>query len=296
MQPLENSSQEQELIEASALKTMENSLKNLRIVDLELFISAARMRSLSKAALAHHLSQSGASAAVQRVEAAFHASLCTHERRQFRLTREGLSLLPKFEEVVRKVRDLISINSQPSIRLVTTHAIAAVAVPSLLSLGKIAFKHMRPDHAYKAILEMEADIALVLDNAAWKGVVSAEVGKGRFQIYAKNRETPLKPVLLPEDQMEVLFLQQHWLQVEGYTLPVKARIPSWSLIAQICSATDEVGFLPDFLAKTFDLHPVLWQQAPSPYRILALYREGEQALQERFRKIIGKLCSLFSER
>ncbi|MEM8629010.1 MAG: LysR family transcriptional regulator [Chlamydiota bacterium] len=281
--------------EELARQTMEHSLKNLRIADLELFISAARMHNLGKAALAHHLSQSAASAAVQRVEIAFREDLCTHERRQFRLTRKGQTLLPKFEEVVQSVRGLVASHDPPPIRLVTTHAIAAVAVPPLLCFDNMDFKHMRPDEAYAAIVQSEADMALVLDNAPWKGIVAAEVSRGYFQLYSRNKEAPLQPVLLPEEQMEVLFLQQTWLQVRGYALPIRARIPSWSLIGQICSATDGVGFLPDFLAKTHALHPVLWQPSPAPYRILAIYRGQERNLETRFSHIVHRLCAVFSE-
>ena len=294
MTQLADISDDMQLFEEKTLQKIENSLRNLRIADLEIFISAARMQNLGKAALAHHLSQSAASTAIQRVEVAFRVNLCTHERRQFRLTREGQVLLPKIEGVVRQMRDLIAASDEPVIRLVTTHAIAQVAVPSLLSLSKMDFKHMRPDQAYAAILQTEADMALVLDNSPWKGVVAAEVGKGYFQLYCRNKDIGLKPVLLPEDQMEVLFLQQAWLQVHGYALPVKTRIPSWSLIGQICEATDEIGFLPDFLAKKFGLHPVLWQPTPFPYRVLAIHRGGEHQLQERFEVILRSLCKVFS--
>jgi len=41
------------------------------------------------------------------------------------------------------------------LRLVTTHAIAQIAVPALLSVEKIDFKHLRPDRAYAAILRNE---------------------------------------------------------------------------------------------------------------------------------------------
>lgn len=284
-----------ENIQEKDLQKLEQSLKNLRIADLEIFISASRMKNLGKAALAHHLSQSAASAAVQRVESAFQIDLCTHEKRRFALTRQGQVLLPKFENVVNEVRDLISFNNEPSIRLVTTHAIASVAVPSLLSVDKIDFQHKRPDQAYGAILQLEADIALVIDNSLWKGVVAAEIGQGYFQLYCRNKEVPLKPVLLPEDQMEVLFLQQTWSEVYGYALPVKSRIPSWSLIAEICAATDEVGFLPDFLGKKMGLKPVLWQPTPYPYRVLAIHRGGELKLKQRFDQILQHLCRVFSK-
>jgi len=134
----------------------------------------------------------------------------------------------------------------------------------------------------------------VLDNAPWKGVIAAEVGNGHFQLYSSDKEAPLKPVLLPEDQMEVLLLQQSWQHVHGYSLPIKSRIPSWSLIATICSESKEIGFLPDFLAKKLDLHPVLWQPATSPYRVLAIYRNTGKQLQERVERLLRELRKIFT--
>ncbi len=289
-----NHSAASQLLEEELLQKIESSLKNLRIADVELFITAAHTKNLGKSAAFHHLSQSAASTAIQRVEAAFGISLCTHEKRQFRLTREGQILFPRIEGWVKQLRDLIISKDQIPIRLVTTHAIAQIAVPALLSIDNIEFKHMRPDHAYAAILYDEADIALVLDNAPWKGVVAAEIGRGDFQLYSKEKEVSIRPVLLPEDQMEVLSLQQSWLQAHGYSIPVKSRIPSWSLIANICSNSSEVGFLPDFLAKKLGLHPVLWQPATSQYRVLAIYRSAGKQAQERFDLLLRELQKVFT--
>jgi DNA-binding transcriptional LysR family regulator len=275
--------------EGELLQKLETSLKNLRIADVELFITAAHMKNLGKSATFHHLSQSATSTAIQRVEAAFGVPLCTHEKRQFRLTKEGQILFPLMENWVKQLRDLIIAKDQIPLRLVTTHAIAQVAVPALLSVDNIDFRHMRPDHAYAAILQDEADIALVLDNSPWKGVIAAEVGSGYFQLYCRDKDTALKPVLLPEDQMEVLSLKQSWQQAHGYPLPIKTRIPSWSLIANICSESQEIGFLPDFLAKKCKLHPVLWQPAPSAYRVLAIYRNTGKHVAERFDALLRSL-------
>lgn len=282
------------LSEEQLVQKIENSLKNLRVADLEVFLTAAHLKNLGQSASFHHLSQSAASSVIQRVEAAFGIPLCTHEKRQFRLTREGQSLFPRLETWVKQLRDLIISKDQIPIRLVTTHAIAQIAVPALLSIDHIDFKHMRPDHAYAAILQDEADIALVLDNAPWKNIIAAEIGKGHFQLYSSEKESSLKPVLLPEDQMEVLFLQQNWQQAHGYSLPVKSRIPSWSLIASICSDSTEVGFLPDFLAKKSHLHPVLWQPATSKYRVLAIYRNTAKHLRDRFDRLVRELRQVFT--
>ncbi|MES2121512.1 MAG: LysR family transcriptional regulator, partial [Chlamydiota bacterium] len=259
----------------------QSTLKNLRIADLELFITAAQVKNLGKSAELHHMSQSAASAAILRVESAFGMPLCTHEKRQFRLTREGQNLLPRAEVWIKQLRDLVISPDQVPIRLVTTHAIAQIAVPALLSLESIDFKHMRPDRAYAAVLHDEADIALVLDNAPWKGVNAVEVGRGSFQLYSQMNDAPIGPVLLPEDQMEVLALQQSWQMLHGGSLPIKARIPSWSLIANVCADSKEIGFLPDFLAKKFRLCPVSWQPVPSHYRVLAIYRNTGKHSQKR---------------
>lgn len=270
-------------------------LRNLRIADLELFITAAHLKNLGQAASLHHLSQSAASSAIQRVELAFGRFLCTHEKRQFRLTKEGQLLLPRAENWIKHLRDTVATQDPLPIRIVTTHAIARVAIPSILTIETVELKLMRPDSAYGAVLRDEADVALVLDNAPWEGVIATEVGKGSFQLYSAKFDTPQAAVLLPEDQIEVLTLQQRWHQVYSQPLLVKARLPSWSLIADICSTSTEVGFLPDFLAVQFKLHPVSWQPTPSRYRILALYRSNGDAFQQRLNNLLSQWRFVFSQ-
>ncbi|MBN2479828.1 MAG: LysR family transcriptional regulator [Parachlamydiales bacterium] len=281
-------------IQKSELEKIESKLSCLRIADLELFITAAYMKNLGKAAIFHNLSQSAASTAIQRVEYALGLLLCSHEKRKFSLTRRAEILLPRFENWVKQLRELIMFKQQVPIRIFTTHAIAQIATPALLEIGNIEFGHMRPDQAYEAIIHGKADLAIVLDNAPWKGVVTTEIGKGNFQLYSKNKNVCKKPVIIPENQMEGLFLQQSWLQKYNHTLPVKARISSWSLIADICANSDEVGFLPDFLAMKFNLHAVLWQPDTYKYRILGIHKEIEKLQKERFDVIIKKLKNVFT--
>lgn len=94
--------------------------------------------------------------------------------------------------------------------------------------------------------------------------------------------------------MEVLSLQQSWQHVHGYSIPIKARIPSWSLIANICAESKEIGFLPDFLAKKFDLYPVLWQPIASQYRVLPIYRNTGKYLQVRCDQLLYELRRVFT--
>lgn len=276
-----------------SLVDFKGSLGNLRIADLELFVATARLKNLGQAAKLHHLSQSAASAAIQRVEAAFGRPLCTHERRQFRLTAEGQRLLQLAEQWLRHLRDTVASNEPQPIRLVTTHAIARVSIPAILPIEMVNLTLMRPDHAYGAILRDEADIALVLDNAPWEGVNAVEVGKGEFQLYSTEVDVSIGAVLLPEDQIEVLTLQQRWQQMVGKPLPIKARLPSWSLIADICSRSSEIGFLPDFLAMQSSLYPVAWQPEPSQYRILALYRNTSSLFEQRLEQMLQKWHAVF---
>lgn len=274
---------------------MNSVLSNLRIADVELFITAARFQNLGHAAKLHHLSQSAASTAVQRVEAAFGEALTTHEKRKFRLTKEGAALLPRLEQWLQQLRETVVSSTPLPIRIATTNAIARVIVPSLLQVETIELKVMRPDMAYGALLRDEVDVAIVLDNAPWEGVIATEVGKGSFQLYSKKPKSPHVPVLLPEDQIEVLTLQQRFHEAYDAPLKVKARLPSWSLIADICSHSSEVGFLPDFLALHQKLHPVAWQPMPSRYRILALVRKNSDSFQKRLKTLLTHVKSRFLE-
>ncbi len=268
--------------------TPEQALSNLRIADLELFVTAARFNNLGKAAVLHHLSQSAASATIRRLEAALGFNVCTHEKRHFRLEREGEYIFPHVENWLRTVREVISKRSSAPIRIATTHAIAQVYIPCILSMENIELSLSRPDMAYGALLRNEIDIAIVPDNAKWEGVIIDEVAKGSFQLYSSIKTSSPSPILLPEDQLEVLTLQQRWRQMYGTALPIKARIPSWSLIADICTHSTEVGFLPDFLAQQCHLKPVDWQPDQCAYRILALYKDSGEFFQKRLQKLLSK--------
>jgi DNA-binding transcriptional LysR family regulator len=227
------------------------------------------------------------------VERAFGTPLCYHERRQFRLTKEGQLWLPKAENWLKTLQESVVAGSVMPIRLATTHAIARVSVPVVLPIETLNLTLLRPDYAYSSVLRDEADIALVLDNAPWEGVIATEVGKGLFQLYSSQKEAPVSPVLLPEDQIEVLTLQQRWQQMYQHSLSIKARLPSWSLIADICAGSTEVGFLPDFLARQVRLHPVSWQPTPSRFRILALYRQHNPPFQKRIDLLLEQWKKVF---
>jgi len=171
-------------IHQSRFHKKESKLSYLRIADLELFITAAHMKNLGKAAAFHNLSQSAASTAIQRVELALDISLCSHLKRRFSLTRKGEIIFPRLENWVKQLRKLIIPSEKVPIRFFTTHAIAQIVIPALLEIDNIEFGHMRPDQAYEAIIHGKADIALVLDNAPWRGIITTEIGKGRFQLYS----------------------------------------------------------------------------------------------------------------
>lgn len=274
---------------------MNQALRYLRIADMELFITAAHLKNLGKAAMMHNLSQSAASAAIMRVENAFGYDLCMHEKRHFRLTREGTSLLPRIEEWIKEFGETVMTETPSPIRLATTHAIARVVIPDVLPLEQVELQLMRPDLAYGCVFKDEADLAIVTDNAPWEGVTSSEIATGSFQLYSSSRDAPLGPVLLPENQIEVLHFMQKWTQTYKTTLPIKARIPSWSLIADICTSSKDIGFLPEFLAKKVGLHPVSWQPSALRYRLLALYRPSKGPFQTRLTELIKHCANVLGQ-
>jgi DNA-binding transcriptional LysR family regulator len=274
---------------------MNNLLRHLRIADLELFITAMHMKSLSKAATIHHLSQSSASAVITRVEAAMGKQLCHHEKRQFRLTHEGNILLPKIEGWLKQFKETILTNAESPLRLVTTNAIARVILPLILPVESIELQLNRPDKAYAAIQNGTADIAIVPDNALWKDLSCTKIGQCYFGLYSSQVDAPLGPILLPEDQIEVLTFMQRWKNMYNEPVAIKARIPSWSLIADLLLASTDVGFLPSFLADNLGLHPVAWQPPVAKFRMLAMHRSASNDFAQRIERLVGLCARAFNQ-
>ena len=270
---------------------MNNALRHLKIADLELFVTAAHLQNLGKSAVLHSISQSAASAAIKRVELAFNRPLCHHEKKQFRLTPQGTQLLSNIEEWLQQFKEKIACNLPRAIRLATTRAIARVVIPRILQVEAIDLKLLRPDYAYAELLKNETDLVLVPDNSPWEEVIATEVHSGSFGLYSSKQDAPIGAVLLPENQIEVLCLMQHWENVHNNTpLEIKSRIPSWSLIADLCAGSTEIGFLPDFLANKLGLYPVTWQPKDFPnYRLLALHKPHANSFQNRINHLIA-LC------
>jgi len=263
------------------------TLSNLRIADLELFVTAARLSHLGQAASTHHTSQSAASAAIQRVEAAFQCDLCTHEKRHFALTKEGVHLLPQIEEWISSIKETFAKKETSPLKIATTHAIARAYISPILTHERIELTLCRPDIAYGTILQNKTDIALVPDNALWEGVLRDEIDRGTFQLYATEKKAKVENgILLPEDQIEVLKFQQRWQELYDKPIPIKARIPSWSLIADICQRSKEIGFLPDFLTHDTNLVPVLKQPSSCTYRLLALYKNTGKLFLKRLNTLL----------
>lgn len=272
-----------------------SSLRHLRIADLELFLTAARLSSLGRAAALHHLSQSAASAAILRVEDAVGMPLCLHERRQFQLTEVGRSWIPRATECLQQLYRSLSADGGP-LRVVMPHSLARLGVPSIWGVAPgLHLTLRRPDESYEHILRGEADVALVLDNASWRGVHVEEIAQGFFHLVAREEVPHMQPVLLAEEQPESIALEEAWAQLYGAPLPIKARLPSWSLIADLCEGLPEVGFLPDFLRGKTQLKPVGWQPFPIPYRVLALFRKAPEQRPRQAPELIAAWRNAFAQ-
>jgi DNA-binding transcriptional LysR family regulator len=270
------------------------NLSSLRLADLKLFITATYLKSLQKAALFHHLSQSACSTAILRVEKALNIKLCHHGKRVFSLTKKAEYLLPFLEKWLNEIHNIVNEKKNLPIKIATTHSIAQIIAPLLIEEENIEFTIMRPNRAYEKVLLDDCSMAIVLDNYPWKKVNTIEIKRGYFQLYSRLENSLNAEIILPESQEEVLFLKQSFLENYKKQMQVKATIPSWVLIADILKNSDHVGFLPDFLAKKYDLHPVDSKIEKYEYKILALFKNLDDFFQIRFNNVIEKLTQAFN--
>lgn len=265
---------------------------DLRISDLQIFYTAARLNGLGKSAIFHNISQSAASTAVQRVERSLKMNLCAHEKRIFELTPEGQNLLPKIKDFLEQARFLNLPENQ--FRVCMPYSIGSVCIPSLISMPEIHYLFERPDNGYAKILQNKAELAIVIDNYNWKDVLSSDVYFGFFSFFSKKTKiSSTDSFLISREDREVENLKENYFKKKKKHLPVSMNITSWSVIAKVCEFSDQIGFLPDFVGKRHKLNEIDLDLVKIPYTVKILHNDIRMQFKQTFETVVNELKESF---
>lgn len=146
----------------------------MHLRNVEIFCEVVSRRSFSKAAEAHHVSQSSASQAVLQLEKRLGTQLIDRSKRPFELTPAGEIYYSGCRELVDGFRRI-----EDQVRLVENRVVGRVCVAAIYSVGllqmdtyvrrfnasypdvEIQLEYLHPDEVYERLLHDAADLGLV---------------------------------------------------------------------------------------------------------------------------------------
>ena len=154
------------------------------IDSLALFVRAAELRSITKAADASHIGLAAASRRIMLLEHHFKAALFDRSPKGVELTLAGQALLSHAKSLLMQVNhmqaDMVdhSIGRQGSLRIFANTSAMSAYLPSDLATFsanypgiRLTIREMWSDTIVRAVLSGDADIGIVLEGVASEGLI-----------------------------------------------------------------------------------------------------------------------------
>ena len=288
------------------------------IDSLALFVRAAELRSLTKAAEASHIGLAAASRRIAMLEHRFHTTLLERSSRGVEMTAAGASLLPharallvELNQMQAEMRDHAH-GRKGALRILANTSVITDTLPIDLS----AFAHHNPDvkvivqerwseEIVRALQAAEADVGIVVEGISVEGLEARP--------YCQDRLA----VVMPHDHALAAFdtlsfndvLDDELITLEGgssmtkllasqaviaqRTLQLRIQVRSFEAICHMVDAGLGLGLLPEqaarVLAKGLDLAVRPFNDAWAERRMLLCVRKDRAAMPS-VAKLIDFLC------
>lgn len=288
------------------------------IDSLALFVRAAELRSLTKAAEASHIGLAAASRRIAMLEHRFHTTLLERSSRGVEMTAAGASLLPharallvELNQMQAEMRDHAH-GRKGALRILANTSVITDTLPIDLS----AFAHHNPDvkvivqerwseEIVRALQAAEADVGIVVEGISVEGLEARP--------YCQDRLA----VVMPHDHALAAFdtlsfndvLDDELITLEGgssmtkllasqaviaqRTLQLRIQVRSFEAICHMVDAGLGLGLLPEqaarVLAKGLDLAVRPFNDAWAERRMLLCVRKDRAAMPS-VSKLIDFLC------
>ncbi|RYZ84557.1 MAG: LysR family transcriptional regulator [Proteobacteria bacterium] len=144
---------------------------------MKYFVDAARAGSLLKAAAQNFVTHSAVSQAIRTLERELGVELLVHEKRKFVLTREGDTVLLRFEEWLQELEDLkLKLSSQSDVpsgklKVIAAQSLMATSINEVLlrfrtlyPLVKVTLKPGTASAVHASLLSGESDVGILVDH------------------------------------------------------------------------------------------------------------------------------------
>lgn len=266
-------------------------IEELNLSSLKYFIDSVDCSSLTKAADINCVTRPAISQAIRRLEEWSGNKLITHEKKVFKLTKEG----QKFYRIAKTAFKSFKSSFEKSALLpesINMGCSASLAemflVPSLKKIGPVenfSLKTGTSAQLKNMLLNREINLALYIDQYGIKNESNLVLSKGKYVIAsgdAKSKDT----LFTTENRDEVMALK-HYINKKNTNSPQLFCVESWGLCAQIALAMNGACLIPDFLLNV-KLKQVKTENFTYDYKIIVTHRSPE-FLSDTERRIIESL-------
>lgn len=288
------------------------------IDSLALFVRAAELRSLTKAAEASHIGLAAASRRIAMLEHRFHTTLLERSSRGVEMTAAGASLLPharallvELNQMQAEMRDHAH-GRKGALRILANTSVITDTLPIDLS----AFAHHNPDvkvivqerwseEIVRALQAAEADVGIVVEGISVEGLEARPYCQDRLAVVMPHNHAlaafdtlSFNDVLDDElitleggSSMTKLLASQ--AVIAQRTLQLRIQVRSFEAICHMVDAGLGLGLLPEqaarVLAKGLDLAVRPFSDPWAERRMLLCVRKDRAAMPS-VAKLIDFLC------
>jgi DNA-binding transcriptional LysR family regulator len=194
----------------------------LEFRQMEYFQRVGRMRNITKAAAELHVSQPSVTVAIQKLEEELGVPLLDRSQKQIALTPEGQACLKRTDDILARIRDLISeMNDYRSaqkgiIKIGITPIIGAYFFPAALARFQKTHPHVRVAVIEEGSLSLrkrlargELDLAMMITSKTSSHLETAPVAKGQllacFSLHNPLGKLRKIPIAKLRDQPFIMF-------------------------------------------------------------------------------------------
>jgi DNA-binding transcriptional LysR family regulator len=236
----------------------------MNITFLKYFYDTVKLKSVTAAASANHVTQSAISQGITQLEKSLSVSLLTHKRNSIKVTPEGEAVFERGRLIFREIDGLKLLLKQNQnayvgqLSFACSHSLALSILPELLA----KFQQMAPSVTPRVIFghtgliknwikQGDIEFGLVLDNDDLSSFSLKHLSAGAFRFFQSRqrpKNQPIKSCLFPPARAEVYLIKQLFLKKFGCELVTEMEICSWEVIAKLIGLTSSVGFIPDYVA------------------------------------------------
>jgi len=233
---------------------------DFNLTHLRYFRDAAQQGGVAKAAAKNFVTHSAISQGIKRLEESLGIELVAHQKRHFRLTDAGKSLLLESDKIFTSLRNFehqVELSHQFPVGDLTfgsSHSIVSAFLLEPLAKLKNEYPQIRASfrlgkttYVKKWLEDGLIDFGITLDDGELFGVKKIPLSSGKFiLIKKKGLSIGDSKFLITEPRPETLLFLRQYARRWKTEPTILMHVDSWELIAKMAEHGLGIGLVPDF--------------------------------------------------